>query len=109
MFGSRDDVGLGGVADDDARCGRGGDVHVVHADAGAPDHAQARSGRDQIGVDARGRAHDERVRARQGGRHVGARCELDDFAGGAQQIESRLGDRLGHDASTGRLIPATRR
>ena len=47
VLGGRDDVGLGRVADDDARRGRRVDVDVVDADAGAADHAQARA-RDAI-------------------------------------------------------------
>ena len=43
VLGGRDDVRLGGVADDDARRGRGGDIDVVDADAGAADHAQLRA------------------------------------------------------------------
>ena len=65
VLGRRDDVRLGGVADDDARGRRGVHVDVVDADARAADHAQLGRARDQRGVDGRGRAHDERIRVGQ--------------------------------------------
>ena len=99
VLGRRDDVGLRGVADDDARGRRRVHVHVVDADARAPDHAQLGRRRDQRGVDGRGRAHDQRLRVGQRGAEIGPRLELDDFAGLAQQRQPGLGDRLGDDAA----------
>src|SRR5204862_6080254 len=50
-----------GVGDDDPALGRGLDVHVVDADAGAPDHLQPVGARDQLGGDLRGRADQQAV------------------------------------------------
>ena len=50
VLGCGQSVGLRGVDHCDAPLGRGGEVDVVDAHAGAPDHPQARPGRDQLGV-----------------------------------------------------------
>ena len=98
VLGGRDDVGLGRVADDDAGRGRRRHVDVVDADARAADHAQLGRARDQRGIDLRGRAHDERLGVGERGREIGARPELEHLAGSAQQLEARVGDRLGDEA-----------
>ena len=98
VLGRRDDIGLRGVADDDAGRRRRVHVHVVDADARAPDHAQLRGARDQRRVDLRRRAHNERRGLGERRREVGPRRELRDLAGRTQQIEARAGDRLGDDA-----------
>ena len=111
VLGGRDDVRLGRVADDDPARGRRLDVDVVDPDAGAADHAQRSGGRDQRGVDRRGRAHDERVGVASAAARSAPGLELDDLAGLAQQLQARVGDRLGDDAAryAGLLIAATQR
>ena len=99
VLGGRDDVRLGGVADDDARRRRGVHVDVVDPDSRAADHAQLAGARDERRVDRRGRAHDERLGVRERGGEIGAGLELDDLAGLAQQLQARVGDRLGDDAA----------
>ncbi len=61
-LGGRDDVRRRGVHDHDAGRRRGLDVDVVEADTGARDDLQLRSGRDRLGVDLRGRAHQDGIR-----------------------------------------------
>ena len=53
VLGGRDDVRLGRVRHDDPAPGRGVDVHVVDADAGAADDLQPRRARDHIRRDLR--------------------------------------------------------
>ena len=65
VLGGRDDVRLGGVADDDARRRRRVHVDVVDPDARAADDAQLGGARDERRVDRRGRAHDERLGVRE--------------------------------------------
>ena len=99
VLGGRDDVRLGGVADDDARRGRRGDVDVVDADARAADHAQARvRSRSAPRRPAWPSARRAPRRSASAAREVSAGLELDDLAGPAQQLEARVGDRLGDDA-----------
>ena len=50
VLGGRDRVGLGRVGDDDALLGRGRDVDVVDADAGAADDLQVVGAVDRLGV-----------------------------------------------------------
>ena len=90
MLGGRDDVRLGGVADDDARRRRGVHVDVVDPDSRAADHAQLGGARDERRVDGRGRAHDERLGVRERGGEIGAGRELDDLAGPAQHLQARV-------------------
>ena len=62
MLGRGDRVRRGRVDDEAARGGRGLQVDVVDADAGAADYFQtAARGRKDRGVDLRRRADDERV------------------------------------------------
>src|SRR5581483_7665400 len=61
LLGRRHDGRLGGVRDDDPSPGRGGDVDVVDADAGAADRLQALPALDQLGRQLRRRADDDRV------------------------------------------------
>ena len=99
VLGRRDDVGLRGVADDDAGGRRRVDVDVVDADARAADHAQRwarmRSARRRRGVA-------ERTTSASAPASAAARSapgsSSDDLAGRAQQLQPRLGDRLGDDA-----------
>ncbi len=60
VFGGRDGVAVGRVHHDDAPARRGLDVHVVHAHAGAADHAQVGGGFEHFGGDFGLAAHDER-------------------------------------------------
>jgi hypothetical protein len=50
VLGGGDDVGLGRVGDDDPALGGGGDVDVVHPDAGAADRLEV----PRVGQDLRG-------------------------------------------------------
>ena len=75
QLGRRDDVRGRRVDDHDARGGRGLDVDVVEADAGAGDDLQRGRRRDRLGVDLRRRADEHRVRVGERGqqcRAVGA-------------------------------------
>ncbi len=67
LLGRRDDVRLRRVDDHHATAGRLGDVDVVEADPGPPDHQEVGAGGQGLGVDLGGAAHDQRLRARQGG------------------------------------------
>ena len=88
----------GRVADDDAGGRRRGHVDVVDADAGAADHAQL--GAAAISSASTGVAERTTSASALGerGREIGAGLELDDLAGLAQQLQPRVGDRLGDDA-----------
>ena len=108
VLGGRDDVRLGGVADDDARrpsprrrrrCRRRRPARPITRSLGAA--------RDQRRVDRRRRAHDERLGARERRAEIGAGLELDDLAGrgaGASRPESAIGSAT---TQTGLLIAAT--
>ncbi len=61
VLGDRHGVGARRVHDRDAEARRGLQVHVVHADAGAPDDAQLLRVLQQGGVRLHGGAHDQRV------------------------------------------------
>ena len=56
-----DAVRAGRIHDDDAAIGGGGDVDVVHAGSGAGDHPKPGRGGDQLRIDLRGAANDQRV------------------------------------------------
>ena len=60
-LGGADDVGGGRVDHHHARLGRGAHVDVVEADTGPRDHLEPGGGRERLGVDLRGRAHQDRV------------------------------------------------
>ena len=61
VLGGGDDVGLRRVGHDDAALGRGGDVDVVDAHAGAADGLQARRALDDVGRELRRRADEDPV------------------------------------------------
>jgi len=87
-------VGLRRVHDDDAAARSGVDVDRVHADAGAPDYAQAAPCFDDFGVDLRFTANDQRIVFADARQQLGARHFLDDVHGdvriGAQYVEPGL-------------------
>ncbi len=95
----RQRVRLRRVADQDAaRRGRL-DVDVVDTGAGPADHAQPRAGGDQLGVDARGGAHHERVVAGDPLQQLGAvevRRDVD-LGRLAQPVDAGRGDGLGDE------------
>ena len=59
MFGGRNGVSAGCVQHDDAAPRRRFDIDIVHADAGAADHAQFRSGIQDTGGHFGLAAHDQ--------------------------------------------------
>ena len=61
VLGRRDDVRLRGVDDHHAASRRGIEVDVVEADPGPADDHQVVGGGEQLGVDRRGRADDQRL------------------------------------------------
>ena len=61
MLGGRHQVGRGRVDHQDAELGRGGHVHVVDADAGAPHHLELLAGAEQLGGGLGGAAHHQGV------------------------------------------------
>ena len=65
VLGGGDDVRLRRVGDDDAALGRGLDVDVVDADAGAADDAEVVGAVDQVGGQLRRRADQDRRRSRR--------------------------------------------
>ena len=68
-----DAVGARRVHHDDAACAGGVQVDVVHARAGARDHAQRRRGGDDLASHLRRAAHDQRVGVGDGGQQFGQR------------------------------------
>ncbi len=96
VLGGRDRVRLGGVGDHDPALGRGGEVHVVDAGAGAPDRAQALGAVDQVSGQLRSRADQDRVELADplGELLVGPiEAELD-VELLAQEVDAGLGDLL---------------
>ncbi len=99
VLGGRQRVRLRRVADQDAaRRGRL-DVDVVDARAGPADHAQPRPGCDQLGVDAGGGAHDERVVVADALQQLGpVEAGRDvDLGRLAQPVDAGRGDGLGDE------------
>ena len=89
-------VGLGGVGDDDALLGGGGDVDVVHADAGAADDAEVVGAFDQLRVALRGGADQDAVVVADPleqvvAAPVGADVDVEPLA---QHVHAGLGDLL---------------
>ena len=68
VLGDRHRVCAGGVHHGDALLGGGFQVDVIHAHAGAADHAELGSGREHARVHLDGGAHDQRVGIHQVGR-----------------------------------------
>ena len=102
VFGRGDRVGGRRVEHDDAGCGRRGDVDRVDADARARDDGQLRTGRQQVAVDARFRAHDQSVGGLERGLEIVPRAadhRVDRDAGLTENCETLLGERFrDHDA-----------
>ena len=70
VLGGADGVAAGRVHDDDALARGGGDVDVVHADAGPDDGPQLAGVFEQLGGDLRAAADDDAVGGAQGGLQV---------------------------------------
>ena len=100
LLGGGDDGRLGSVGDDDAVPRRRVDVDVVDSDTGPADHLQPRRPLDQLRGELRGRADHDRVVAvddlleRRGAVVV-------DVEPRAQELDSRVGDRLPHEHPRG--------
>ena len=91
LLGGADGVAAGRVHDDDALAGGGGDVDVVHADAGAGDGPELAGVFEQVGGDRGAAADDDAVGGLEGGLEFGAleTLALVEFkAGLAQQVEA---------------------
>ena len=101
MLGCGDDRRVGCVRDDDAAPRRGGDIDVVDADAGAPDHLQELRPLEHVRSQLSRRTDDDRVAV--GDRLLERRVPVDlDVEPGAQQLDPRLGDLLpDQDLQTG--------
>ena len=93
LLGSGDDGRLGRVRDDDAPPGGGFDIDVVDAHAGPPDHLEALASLDQVRRQLRRRPDDDPVVAPDDPRQVAVAVDID-LETRAQEIDSRLGDRL---------------
>ena len=100
MLGRGDDRRLGRVRDDDPAAGRGLDVDVVDPDAGAADHLQPLGPLDQVGVELRRRADDDRVVVADRLGEVAVRVHVDVEAL-AEELDARVGDRLADEDSRG--------
>jgi hypothetical protein len=99
VLGGGDDVRLRGVDDDDAALGRGGDVDVVDADAGAADDAEARALLDQVGGHLRRRADEDAVVLADASRQIEVVCVERgvDVEVLAQQLDAAGADLLGDE------------
>jgi hypothetical protein len=100
VLGRRDDVRARRVDDDDAALRGGGDVDVVDPDAGARDGAQVRRAGEQVGVDLRRRADDDRVVGGDPLLELLARpviAAVDVEAGDLEHVEAGVADVLGHE------------
>ena len=88
LLGRREDVRDRRVDHHDAQFGRLGDVDVVQADPGAPDHDHVLGGLERGGVDVGRRTDDQRVRAHDGlEKLLGRQPELDvDLVTGVSQF-----------------------
>ena len=93
MLGRGDDRRLGRVGDDDASPRRRLDVDVVDPDPGSPDHLQPVGSSDQVGVELRRRADDDRVVVADLRGEVAVRVDVDVEAL-AEELDPGLGDRL---------------
>ena len=96
VLGGGDRVRFGRVGDDDAAPGRGGDVDVVDAGAGAADHLEALGALDQVGGQLRRRADQDRVvvadrLAQLLVGHLQAEVDVEVLA---QQLDAGVGDLL---------------
>ena len=96
VLGRGDRVGLRRVGDDDPALGRGGDVDVVHADAGTADDAQVVGALDRLGVELRRAADQDAVVAADAIEQllagpVGAEVDVEALA---QHVDAGLGDLL---------------
>ena len=101
MFGDADAVRARRVHDENAACAGGSDVDVVDAGAGATDDAEVGGSRQQVGIDGRRAAHEERVSVCEvGGEYVGfaSGSRVDDPAGlGAEQFDRGGRQIVGND------------
>ena len=96
VLGGGDRVRFGRVGDDDAAAGRGGDVDVVDAGAGAADHLEALGPLDQLRRHLGRRADEQRVvgadrLAQLLLGHLEAEVDLEALA---QQLDAGVGDLL---------------
>ncbi len=99
MLGRGDRVAGRGVDDRDAGPRRRFEVDVVDADAGSPDHLEARASRDHARIDRDLAAHDERVVVGQAGAKFGG-CQarpLVDFMMSPEERDAFWRDRLGDE------------
>ena len=98
VFGRGHDVAERCVHDVHAVGGRRGDVDVVHANAGAADHRETRSGIEDLRRHFRLAAHDERVDIREARREIGlVQAGRDaNVTALAEQDEAVLRERVGH-------------
>ena len=99
---------LGGVRDDDPAPRRRVDVDVVDPDSGAADHPQPLGPLDERGVERRRRAHDDRVEVADDRGEVGRRSPRRRRIG-AQELETRLGDRLANEDAKALVVRHARR
>jgi hypothetical protein len=99
MLRGADDIRLRRVDHHHTGVGRGFDVDVVKADAGACDHLQLAGCRDRFGVHLGGAAHDDCIGLGQGGEQggpVGA-VDLADVEITAQQVDTGTGEFFGDE------------
>ena len=96
VLGGRNHVRSGRVGDDDSAPGRLGDVDVVHAGAGASHHLQALAAGEQVGIDPRRAADDQRVvLADPLGQLLGRHLDADvDVEAPPEQLHAGVGDLL---------------
>ena len=99
VLGGGVDVGGGRVDHHDAALGGGGDLDVVQADAGTTDDLEVRGGGEHLGVDGRGRTHQDRVGVLDRLEELGAIRAVDpsDLDGVAERIDGRLGELVGDE------------
>ncbi len=102
VLGGGKHVGLGSVDDHHAPAGGGRHVDVVEPDAGPPDDDEIMPGVNDLGGDLGGRTDDQGGRARHlleqfGRAEPGG--EVNVVAGSPQQVQTGIGDGLGHQDS----------
>jgi len=100
VLGDADGIAAGRVHHQHAFLGGGFDVHVVHADAGAPDHLQARGAFEQLRVRLHGAPHDQRRGVAQFREQLlapGLRLDHLPSRLGSQQLDPLAGNLFGND------------
>ena len=111
VLGGRDDIRLRGVDNHHAASRRRIEIDVVEADPGPADDHQVVGGGEQLLVDHRGRADDQRCRAGDRRQQLVPRqpeLHVDDVSGGSEALQPALGDLFG-DEDAGHGLHAYRR